>query len=223
MENGWGIYEASQQRSRAADRDPYTKHMLRLRKLTDFNIDAKVGEGVPEVVLINAHDGTAKYHAKAGYFRFICANGMMTGKLLSGFSIQHTQSKNTTLEVLQAMEATVTDKFPSMLEDIDAFKSTRLEREAQLEFAKLASRLRYGTTLPPFPSEQLLNVRRPADEGDTVWAVLNRIQENVMNGGWETTSFSGRRSQVRSVERVSAVTKINEGLWDHAHSLLATA
>ena len=222
MENGWGVYEASQQRSRSADRDPYTKHMLRMRKLSDFHIDAKVGEGVPEVVLINAHDGTARYHAKAGYFRFVCSNGMMTGTLLGGFSIQHTINSKPTFEIINAMEATVTDKFPAMLENIDAFKSRTLEQEAQLEFAKLAQRLRYGDTLPPFPAQDLLHVRRPMDAGDTVWAVLNRIQENVMQGGWETRStMFQRRSTVRAVERVSAVTKINAGLWDRAVELVA--
>jgi hypothetical protein len=220
MENGWGIYEASQQRSRSVEKDPYTKHMVRMRKLTDFSVDAWKGEGVPEVILINAHDGTAKYHAKAGYFRFVCSNGMMVGNQLAGFSIQHTISSKTTLDVIEAMEATVTDKFPAMLENIELFKSRTLEQEAQLEFAKLAQRLRYGDTLPPFPARDLLAAKREADAGDSVWKVLNRIQENIMNGGWETRStMFQRRSTVRAVERVSAVTKINAGLWDKALEL----
>lgn len=221
LDNGWGVYEASQQRSRSADRDPYTKHMLRLRKLEDFNVPAVVGEGVAEVVMINAHDGTAAYHMNAGFFRFVCSNGMMTGHKMAGFKVRHTVGPQTSLEVLEAAEQTVTTKFPTMLEHIGAMRNTEISREAQVEWSKLALRLRYGDTMAPFEPEALLNCRRNADEGDTVWKVLNRIQENVMNGGWETRSnMFARRSQVRAVERVSAVVKINAGLWDHAIELV---
>lgn len=221
LDNGWGVYEASQQRSRSADRDPYTKHMLRLRKLEDFNTNSWKGDGVPEVVMINAHDGTAAYHLHAGYFRFICSNGMMVGTKMAGFKVRHTVSAQTNLEVLEAAEKTVTERFPLMLEHVDAMREKIISYEAQAEWARLAQRLRYGDTLPPFQPEDLLQPRRDADAGDSVWKVLNRIQENIMNGGWETRStMFNRRSQVRPVERVSAVAKINGGLWDHALELI---
>ena len=221
LDNGWGVYEASQQRSRSADRDPYTKHMLRLRKLEDFNTNSWKGDGVPEVVMINAHDGTAAYHLHAGYFRFICSNGMMVGTKMAGFKVRHTVSAQTNLEVLEAAEKTVTERFPLMLEHVDAMREKTISYETQAEWARLAQRLRYGDTLPPFQTEDLLQARRDADAGDSVWKVLNRIQENIMNGGWETRStMFNRRSQVRPVERVSAVAKINGGLWDHALELI---
>lgn len=221
LDNGWGVYEASQQRSRSADRDPYTKHMLRLRKLSDFNVSALQGEGVPEVVLINAHDGTAAYHGYAGFFRFICSNGMMVGRMLSGFKVQHTVGPRTSTAVLEQMESTVTDQFPIMLEQIDAMRDYRIELPQAMQIANEAMRLRYGDTLPPFNAEELLRANRPADEGWDLWRVLNRVQENIMNGGWETRSLLfNRRSMVRPVERVSAVTKINVGLWTTAYNMV---
>lgn len=222
LDNGWGVYEASQQRSRAADRDPYTKHMLRLRKLEHFDLSSKkLGEGIPEVVMVNAHDGTAAYHLYAGYFRLVCMNGMIAGQKMAGFKVRHTVSSQTNLEVLDAAEKTVTEKFPLMLEHVGAMQEKEISRDAQMEWAKLAQRLRYGDTMAPFEPEALLHTRREADAGDTVWRVLNRIQENIMNGGWETRStMFNRRSQVRAVERVSAVVKINGGLWDHAMELI---
>ncbi len=222
MDNGWGVYEAAQQRARAADRDPYTKHMLRLRKLEHFDFKPGfVGDGVPEVIMINAHDGTAAYHLYAGFFRLVCSNGMMVGQKMAGFKVRHTMSAQTNLEVLDSAEKTVTEKFPLMLEHVAAMREKEITAKAQQEYAELALRLRYGDTLAPFKAEELLNTRREADEGDSVWKVLNRIQENVMNGGWETRStLFARRSAVRPVERVSAVAKINGGLWDHAMELL---
>lgn len=222
LDNGWGVWEARQQRSRDSARDPYTKHMLRLRKLTDFDKTDAVDEGVPEVVLINAHDGTAAYHLHAGFFRFICSNGMMVGTHVAGFKVLHTKSSQTNLEVLEAGERTITEKFPQMMENIEAMRIRTLSTEGQYRLAEHAVKLRYGTTVAPFPATDLLNCRRDEDRDPTVWNILNRIQENVMNGGWETRSqMFARRSAVRPVERVSVVAKINSGLWDMAIELAA--
>ena len=219
LDSGWVVMEARQQRAREEDRDPYTKHMLRLRKLADVNARS-VGQDIPEVVLINAHDGTAAYHLYAGYFRMVCSNGMMVGTKIAGFKVRHTVSAATSLEVLDAGERTITEKFPVMMEQVEMMKLRRATPEQQYRLASTAIKLRYGPTVSPFPATDLLQVRRPEDSEPTVWNVLNRVQESVMNGGWETRSqMFGRRSAVRPVERVSAVAKINSGLWDMAMEL----
>lgn len=217
LDKGWAVYEAAQQRSRAADRDPYTKHLLRLRKTGTKHY----GDGVPEVILINGHDGTAAYHLIAGFFRFICMNGLMTGSHITHFKVRHTVGPQTSAEVLAAGERTVTEKFPVMVEQIDKMRSIRLPSGLQVALAERALRLRYGDTVAPFPSSDLLACRRDEDKDPTLWNMLNRIQENIMNGGWETKSaMFARRSAVRPVERVSAVAKINSGLWDEAMKIV---
>jgi hypothetical protein len=223
LDNGWGVYEASQQRSRAADRDPYTKHMLRLRKMGHFGAPPKGADGVPEVILINAHDGTAAYHLFAGFFRFVCSNGLIAGTIMGGFKVRHTVGPQTSTEVLTAGEAVVTEKFPLLIENIDRFRSTATTRDTEMRMATAALKLRYGDTLPPFPAEDLLRLRREEDAHANLWSVLNRIQENIIDGGWETRSLLGRKSAVKAVERVSAVAKINAGLWDEAHAIAVDA
>ncbi|ENC93594.1 hypothetical protein ECP03018678_3198 [Escherichia coli P0301867.8] len=44
--------------------------MLRLRRDGEIN-----GEHVPEIILLNSHDGTSSYQMLPGYFRFVCQNG----------------------------------------------------------------------------------------------------------------------------------------------------
>lgn len=222
LDSGWGVYEASQQRARAADRDPYTKHMLRLRRVEDFAITPAQtrAEGVPEVILINAHDGTAAYHLRAGFFRFVCANGMMVGSHITGFKVRHTVSSQTTAEVLYGCTRVVTEGFPTMLEQVEAWQRITLAPEHQYRLAETGLKLRYGTTVPKFTVQDLLTVRRPEDEAPTLWNVLNRVQESTLYGGWDTRSrHSLRRGSVRPVERVSAVASINAGLWDAATAL----
>lgn len=217
LANGWGIYECSGQRAREITRGGYTKHMLRLRKLENFSPNQVVRDGVPEVILINAHDGTSAYHLRGGYFRFVCSNGMIVGTTMAGFTVRHTVGPQTAEEVLEAGERVVTETFPKMLENIELWRSTVIPYETQVRLAQRAVDLRYGSTLSKFPPEDLLHARRDEDKEGTLWQVLNRVQENIMDGGWETRSIGwGRRSQVRPVERVSAVVAINQGLWNEA-------
>ena len=218
---GWGVYEASQQRARAADRDPYTKHMLRLRKLEHFDLSqAAAREGVPEVILINAHDGTAAYHLRAGFFRFVCSNGLIVGNQIAGFKIRHTVTSQTTAEVIDGCTRVVTESFPTMLDSMEQFQRITLAPEHQYRLAETGIKLRYGSTLPKITVQDALTCRRPEDEAPTLWNVYNRVQENVVYGGWEQRSTGyNRRTTVRGVERVSAVTGINTGLWDAATTL----
>lgn len=221
LDSGWGVYEASQQRARAADKDPYTKHMLRLRKLEHFDSSqVALREGVPEVILINAHDGTAAYHLRAGFFRFVCSNGLIVGNQIAGFKIRHTITSQTTSEVIDGCTRVVTESFPAMLGSMEQFQRITLAPEHQYRLAEVGIKLRYGTTLPKFTVQDVLTPRRPEDEAPTLWNVYNRVQENVVYGGWEQRSRGyNRRGTVRAVERVSAVTGINAGLWDAATAL----
>lgn len=222
LDTGWGVYEASQQRARAADRDPYTKHMLRLRKLEHFDNTQVLRDGVPEVILINAHDGTAAYHLRAGFFRFVCSNGLIVGNQVAGFKIRHTVTSQTTGEVLDGCTRVVTESFPAMLDNMDAFKRITLAPEHQYRLAEVGVKLRYGGTLPAFSPAEALTCRRNEDEEPTLWNIYNRVQENVLYGGWEQRGLGyGRRTTVRPVERVSSVTSINAGLWDAATALAA--
>lgn len=222
LDTGWGVYEASQQRSRAADKDPYTKHMLRLRKLEHFDSTQVLREGVPEVILINAHDGTAAYHLRAGFFRFVCANGLIVGNNIAGFKIRHTITSQTTAEVVDGCTRVVTESFPIMLDNMQHFQHIKLLPEHQYRLAEQGIKLRYGGTLPAFTVQDALTCRRDEDEEPTLWNIMNRVQENAVYGGWEKKSLGySRRTTVRPVERVTAVTQINAGLWDAAAALAA--
>jgi hypothetical protein len=222
LDNGWHVWEARQQRSRDSGKDPYTKHMLRLRKSGDGAV-IHGRDGTAEIVLINAHDGTASYSISAGYFRLVCSNGMVAGRTLGNIRVQHTLSLATSEAVLGASERVLTEKVPLMLGQIDRLREYETSPEQQLELANTALGLRYAMTAPPMPAVDLLRVRREIDAANNMWTVLNRIQENIMDGGWEVRSMlMGRRSMVRPVERVSANAAINMGLWDKAIEL-ATA
>ena len=87
---GFLPFPATQSRCRDAERQDFTKHMIRFRQMSDIQRVAIVGELVPEIVLVNAHDGSAAYSLMAGLWRFVCGNGMMVSdSTLASVHIRH--------------------------------------------------------------------------------------------------------------------------------------
>lgn len=217
---GFQVYSAAQQRPLKTDKDPYAKHMLRLRIPTA----PRLGDGVPELVLVNAHDGTAKYHLMAGYNRFICTNGMVAGNTLVHHEVRHTFADVTKHAVLTGGMDIAMRQFQELIERIKRMQEVPLTEEQQRLLAARALELRYPGTVPPMDAHHLLGIRRFEDQKNDAWTVLNRIQENVIRGGMEVRSaMFGRRSTVRPVERVSANLRINQGLWEKAEELVSAA
>jgi hypothetical protein len=219
VEQGFTVHEVAQARPHKTDNDPYMKHMVRLRMPVKAK---KVGDIVTELVLINAHNGTARYYLYAGLYRMICSNGMMAGETISSLVVAHRAAAYTKHHVLEGSYRIVEEEFPRLLQARDVMQQVTLSPVKQLTLASQAMSLRYPTSVPPFKPEQLLESRRPQDDGDTLWNVFNRIQENVIDGGMKSVSaMYGRVTTIRPIERVDQRVKINRGLWDAAMALTA--
>jgi hypothetical protein len=74
-DNGFQPVKAMQSRSRMG-RHEFTKHMLTFAKL-DGAEHIRVGDSIPQVNLINSHDGSSAYNLIAGLYRLVCNNGLM--------------------------------------------------------------------------------------------------------------------------------------------------
>jgi hypothetical protein len=215
LERGFTVYEVAQTRPRKGDRDPYAKHMIRMRYPTEGA--PKVGDAVPELVLVNAHDGTARYYLYAGLYRFICSNGMVVGDTFAKIVVAHRGGDITRSRVLEGSYELVNDEVPKVMTAVQAMQRRVMKPEEQLALAERAMELRYPNTVASFAAIELLKIRRQADEADSLWHTFNRIQENVLQGGIAARSvLLGRRSTTRPVERVDSLIGINRRLWDAA-------
>lgn len=225
LDAGFTINEASQARPRAKDREPFTKHMLRLR-YPGAKVPKKVGDLVPEVVLVNAHDGTARYYLYAGIYRLVCSNGMIMGDHYKAYVIAHRGGDITRNQVLEGSYKIVTEQFPAVIGDITRMQNTELTPKQQLGLATTALQLRYPAvtdmTCISLQPNQLLELRRPTDAGEDLWHVMNRIQENIMRGGQQGQSFMfSRQTKSKPIENINGILNINRGLWDAAMKLAA--
>ncbi len=81
---GFQPFFACQTRTRDIGKREHTKHMLRLRREGEI-----AGEEVPEIILLNSHDGSSSYQMIPGMFRFVCMNGMVCGKTFGEIRVPH--------------------------------------------------------------------------------------------------------------------------------------
>lgn len=73
---GFQPFFACQTRVRDLSKREHTKHMLRLRREGQIT-----GKQVPEIILLNSHDGSSSYQMLPGLFRAVCQNGLICGSL----------------------------------------------------------------------------------------------------------------------------------------------
>jgi len=209
--NGFQPFEVSQTKVRDQSKREFTKHMVRLRQAGANESGAEV----PEIILLNSHDGSSSYQLLSGFFRFVCANGLIAGDVQNDIRVRH--SGNVVDDVIEGATR-VLDNLELTNSSIDSFKSTKLEFEEQLVFANSALQLRWGDNAPVV-AESLLRTRRFEDQKSDLWTTFNRVQENLLRGGLNGRSASGRRSTTRAVGGVNENVKLNRALWSLADGM----
>jgi hypothetical protein len=190
----------------------YARHMLRFQPVVQtLSFDDVLGE----IVLINSHDATSSYQLRAGLFRPICLNGLLTS--LGDFGLIHVSHRgNVVANVVEAAQR-ITRDFGRVGEAVEQMRGTVLTEGQQLDFAKDALQLRFPDHAePPVQPAQLLQERRLADVGDDVWRVLNRTQEAVLRGGLPGRTVKGRSMHTRGIRAIRENVRLNTGLWNLA-------
>lgn len=219
---GFRVFGASQSRTRIPGKAEFTKHMLRLRHVSQMNRAAVVGDSVGEIVLINSHDGTSSYQMMGGMFRFVCCNGMVVpAGVCETVKIQH--SGDIKDRVTQGAYD-VLDGLTRVIEHKDDMRAITLDRQEQKAFADAALMIRFDVETPaaaPVTAEQLLQVRRCEDDKQDLWSTFNRVQENAIKGGLQGRTASGQRRATRAVTGIDSDVKVNRALWQLAEAMKA--
>lgn len=216
---GFMPVQASQSNCRTPGQADFTKHMIRFahRSATDI----RVGDACPQVVMINAHNGSSSYKLHAGVFRFVCSNGLIVcDENIDCLTVQHTGDVvdrviEGSFEVIKNAKAAV-----ARIEDWSAINLAPAEATA---FANAALMLRYDDPQKPAPiqAEQVLRARRHEDVATNLWTTFNRVQENLVKGGQRYRAPNGRRNSVREVAGIDQNTALNRSLWRLADEMRA--
>jgi hypothetical protein len=201
-QEGFQPFMVAQTRTRIADRWDFTKHMLRLRHVSQID-----GKEANEIILLNSHDGSSSYQLLGGVFVALCLNedvrvrhnGDVKGAVIEG-----------AYEVLKGFERVTQSR--------DEMKAIDLRpAEAEL-FAEASIVAKYGDKAPVTPA-QVLAPRRWGDAGSDLWSVFNRAQESLIRGGLEGRSATGRRQRTRPVQGIDQNVGLNRALWTLAEGM----
>lgn len=208
---GFQPFEVRQTRVRDLSRREFTKHMVRLRHANSITTQGEV----PEIVLLNSHDGTSSYQLLAGFFRMVCSNGLIAGNVCEDVRIRH--SGRVVHDVIEG-SFRVLEEVSQAAERIESYKAIELAPQEQLLLANSALALRWDDKAP-VTAQAVLQPRRWEDRKGDLWTTFNRIQENLVRGGVSGRGATGRRMTTREVGGVSENVKLNRALWSLADGM----
>lgn len=215
---GWTPREMSEVRARKPHTLGFQKHLIRLTN-PGWSPAREVGDEIPEIILTNSHNGKNSFSFRVGIYRMVCSNGLVIPtEELTNITVKHVGNMSSQIqEVVEKMTST----FPSIYTDIQKMKNKELNSSQISSFSREAIRTRSITLerSSPVGYQEILLTQRPEDEGNSLWNVYNKIQENLMEGNFKIGTKKGSRkgSPVRSIDRE---IKMNEGLWTLAKSYL---
>jgi len=207
--------EVRQGGSKSADKRGFTKHLIRLRPITHEVAARQVGDLIPEVTLLNSHDGTSAYAMAAGIFRLVCLNGLtVPEQTVEGVRVPH--KGDVMGQVIEGAYRVLNDA-PMAIDRAMTMQSIMLSAPEETAFARAASALRFDENQGAPDPDRLLRTRRIGDRSADLWTTFNRVQENIVRGGipYETRDINNRVSyrSTRPVQSIDQDRRINQALW----------
>lgn len=170
---GWQLKGVAEQRGKNRK---ISSHYAQLHH-PDFAVLNKHGktEALASITLSNSCTGIQPLNMDLGAFRLVCSNGAVRFDRAAESNIKHTEVN---YRDLPQIIAKMNNKAIILAEEISNMKRKQLSVGDMKKFAFEAARLRFDDTIE-MNVEDLLRINRIEDEGNDVWTVFNRIQENL--------------------------------------------
>ena len=215
-DGGYVPVAASQDNPRLRPIDQVT-HLITLRHESLLKTKKAAGQ-IPQLLLVNSHNGRTKCRLYGGFYRFACANGLVIGRDQMSAELRHSGDA---LVEASVFAEDIGDHLKKVNGVIDDWGQIELSNYKANKFARDAAELRFGEKAKQYDTSALLNVRRPEDEGRDLWSIFNVVQENTVVGGIEGETATGRRVKTRAVTAIEAGIEYNRKLWELAEKVAA--
>jgi hypothetical protein len=212
---GWKVNMAKSNRSRTTVNQQYGNHVIKFFHPEIFIQDNEGNvESYINVVVMNNHAGVGSFKFELGIFRLVCSNGLVIKDTdMGSFNIRHS---GYSFEQLQQTMNQAIERLPELVGKINQYNMITLTAEQQREFARQAVALRTYSDRQPTDEElaSLLVPRRQQDQGDSLWVVMNRIQEAVIKGGYDFTNSRGKQRRAKSIRNIQKDIEVNQAIWE---------
>lgn len=218
LDRGYMVTSAKQ--DQAKKRDPNTvRHMVTL--VHENALSQSFAEGVPTLLLFNSNNGRTLLRAAAGFYRFICSNGLIIGVTEEEFAFRH--SVTPLQQMPQALEL-IAERQELALTRMHDWQQIELTDRKVISFAEKAAALRFGEKAGgAYNRDEVLAVKRDEDAGSNLWRVMNRVQENLLRGGVTGQTATGRKVTSRAANSLTLDLEFNRGLWRLAEDFAQAA
>ena len=219
---GWKPVDAKEVKARTEDTRGVQKHLVIFRN-NDVVINGEDGDTVfPQILITNSHDGKNAFQFTAGLFRMICENGLVIAT--DEFEDLKMRHMGYTFEDLQILIRGMVEKLPLTVEAMNKMKEVELQEEQMFNLAKSFLDIRVEGTKNTFDNqaiEDVLESQRKKDEGNMLWEVFNRVQENIIEGNFEYRTPSGKLRQARIIKNFKQDQEVNKKMFSKALELVA--
>jgi Domain of unknown function (DUF932) len=217
LEAGFQPSSAQQTRSRHGSESTYARHMIRLRPMRE---NLTLVDCIPEICLVNAHDGTSAYQLLAGLYRPLCTNGLLCR--MGDFAVIRVPHRANVIADVVAAAIQITAQFDEIRTVVTAMAARILSDSEQLALAQTAYEIRWAKveSRPLLLPAKMLVARRPADANPSLWHTFNRLQESAMSGGIVYHSRTQRLVRTRRIRNIREDVRINTALWQAATRIL---
>lgn len=204
---GFVVDSFSRRGCRSEEKRPFVKHQVRLShpELLRNTVHRDIRL---QLIITNSFDGSAAFRMGLGFFRLVCANGMMVGETYETF--RHRHVGNIIEEVDESVERIVAQT-NRLMEDLDKMKSKVLTSQQVIDFYNQAIKIKN-----PDIDSALFMPRRQEDTAKDLFTVLNVVQEGIIRGNTQAVLPTGERFTMRTMRNLSEIERVNRELFDLA-------
>jgi Domain of unknown function (DUF932) len=116
----------------------HARHVIRPRRRYET---VSVHDCVPEIVLLNTHDGTSAYQLRVRLFRAVCANGFLVA--MAGLLVWRVPHRGDHVNGVVRVALEISERFSELGQLVENMRLTAMRLDEQLQFADAVMRMRF--------------------------------------------------------------------------------
>jgi hypothetical protein len=218
---GWYVVTAKQRKSQKNVNTRFTPHMIIFQN-PDVQITSEDEKLAVSVILLNSHDGTQVLQFRMGIFRAACSNGLVIPvEEYSSFKMRH---RGYSFESLRESMLNFLSSVTNKIDVINKMVEIDLTEDQKMDMALKALLIRNNISFdavdaPKYSEATLKSVlapRRPQDRFDSLWLVMNRVQEAITHGGFKIEIEVEKPRKLPAVKSFEKDFDLNEKLFSMA-------
>jgi hypothetical protein len=216
--NGWAVHDSSQVKVKRAEDRAHAKHLVTFRNQNMPTVNGII----PQIVMMNSHNGSSTAQLMAGLYRFLCANGLIVSDTeFAKIVVRHSKDA---LQLIDDGIKQIVETVPLIVGKSEEMNTLILNPVDRLNLSSnVIERIWEDPKVRPFEPAQLIVARREEDKEPTLWNTYNIIQENLMKGGLTGRTSTNRQRVMRGVTNIDKTVKLNQILWEETDKFMIAA